>query len=234
MILPQAQPCPIGSKLKNTEAAFLQIHDLLFRRYDEQHWWPGDSPFEVMVGAILTQSTSWQNVEKAIVNLKTAGVMSPNALRQIPVPELAQLIHPAGYYNAKAVKLKALVRWLSASCGDNLNVFFTRDTGELRLQLLDVHGIGPETADSILLYAGNKPVFVIDAYTRRIFSRLGLKPENDTYDAWQILFTLNLPQNTQLFNEYHALLVRLGKESCRKQPVCGNCCLRDICRFQFS
>jgi endonuclease III related protein len=233
MIPPRAPLFRIGSTLKNTDAAFLKIYDLLFRRYGPQRWWPGDSPFEVMVGAILTQSTAWQNVEKAIVNLKTAGMMSPAALRAIPAPALAQLIYPAGYYNAKAVKLQALVRWLSASCGDNLNELFARDTGELRLQLLAVHGIGPETADSILLYAGNKPVFVIDAYTRRVFSRLGLKPENDTYDDWQMLFTRNLPQNTQLFNEYHALLVRLGKESCRKQPVCDNCCLRVLCRFQF-
>jgi len=215
--------------LKNTNAALLKIYNLLFRRYGSQHWWPGDSPLEVMVGAILTQSAAWQNVEKAIVNLKTAGVMSPAALRQIPTPELAQLIHPTGYYNAKAVKLQALVRWLRASCGDNLNTLFAMKTDLLRRQLLDVHGIGPETADSILLYAGNKPVFVIDAYTRRIFDRLGLKPEKDNYDDWQIFFTGNLPQNTKLFNEYHALLVRHGKEACRKQPICDNCCLREIC-----
>jgi endonuclease-3 related protein len=230
MTLPLTLPFRIGSKLKNTNAALLKIYNLLFRRYGSQHWWPGDSPFEVMVGAILTQSAAWQNVEKAIVNLKTAGVMSPAALRQIPTPELAQLIHPTGYYNAKAVKLQALVRWLRASCGDNLNTLFAMKTDLLRRQLLDVHGIGPETADSILLYAGNKPVFVIDAYTRRIFDRLGLKPEKDNYDDWQIFFTGNLPQNTKLFNEYHALLVRHGKEACRKQPICDNCCLREICK----
>ena len=229
MTLPLTLPFRIGSKLKNTNAALLKIYNLLFRRYGSQHWWPGDSPFEVMVGAILTQSAAWQNVEKAIVNLKTAGVMSPAVLRQIPTPELAQLIHPTGYYNAKAVKLQALVRWLRAFCGDNLNTLFAMKTDLLRRQLLDVHGIGPETADSILLYAGNKPVFVIDAYTRRIFDRLGLKPEKDNYDDWQIFFTGNLPQNTKLFNEYHALLVRHGKEACRKQPICDNCCLREIC-----
>jgi len=223
----------IGSTLKNTDAALLKIYDLLFRRYGPQSWWPGDSPFEVMVGAILTQSTAWQNVEKAIVNLKTAGVMSPASLRQIPTPELAQLIHPVGYYNAKALKLQALVRWLSASCGDNMNILFVRETDLLHRQLLAVHGIGPETADSILLYAGNKLVFVIDAYTRRIFSRLGLKPEHDTYDDWQIYFSGTLPQNTQLFNEYHALLVRLGKEACRKKPVCDDCCLRKICKSRL-
>ena len=230
MIPPRALPFRIGAKLKNTDATLLKIYDLLLRHCGPQHWWPGDSPFEVMVGAILTQSAAWQNVEKAIINLKTAGVMSSAALRQIPTPELAQLIHPTGYYNAKAVKLQALVRWLRASCGDNLNTLFAMETDFLRRQLLDVHGIGPETADSILLYAGKKPVFVIDAYTRRIFSRLDLKPDNDTYNDWQIFFTGNLPQNTKLFNEYHALLVRHGKEACRKQPICDNCCIREICK----
>ena len=230
MIPPLMPLFRIGSTLKITDDTLLKIYDLLFQRYGPQHWWPGDSPFEVMVGAILTQSAAWQNVEKAIVNLKTAGVMSPSALRQIPTTELVQLILPVGYYNAKAFKLQALVRWLRDSCGDNLDRLFTLETADLRQQLLTVHGIGPETADSILLYAGNKPVFVIDAYTRRIFSRLGLKPEHDTYDDWQIYFSGTLPQNTQLFNEYHALLVRLGKESCLKKPACDNCCLREICK----
>ena len=229
MILLPAPPFRIGSKLKSTEKTLLQIYRRLFKYYGPQHWWPGDSPFEVMVDAILTQSTAWQNVEKAVMNLKTAGAVSPAALREIHTPELAQLIRPSGYYNAKARKLQALVHWLSAVCGDNLNELFTRNTGELRLQLLGVHGVGPETADSILLYAGNQPVFVIDAYTRRIFSRLGLKSENDTYDAWQTFFMKNLPSDVELFNEYHALLVRHGKATCRKQPICGNCCLRDIC-----
>jgi endonuclease-3 related protein len=216
--------------LKNTEKTLLQIYHRLFEYYGPQHWWPGDSPLEVMVGAILTQSTAWQNVEKAIINLKTAGVMSSDALRDIPTPELAQLIRPSGYYNAKARKLQALLCWLSAVCGDNLNGLFTRNTGELRLQLLGVHGIGPETADSILLYAGNKPVFVIDTYTRCIYNRLGLGPKEDTYDAWQMFFMKNLPADVALFNEYHALLVRHGKEACRKQPTCDSCCMCDICR----
>ena len=174
--------------MKNNKT-LLEIYRRLFERYGPQHWWPGDSPFEVMVGAILTQSAAWQNVEKAISNLKNAGVMSPGALRNIPIDELAQLIHPCGYYNAKALKLKALVNWLGASCGDDLDKLFALDTDTLRQQFLAIHGIGPETADSILLYAGNKPVFVIDAYTRRIISRLGLTPEKDSYDAYQALFT---------------------------------------------
>lgn len=221
----------IGLKLRKTSKTLNEIYRRLFARYGPQHWWPGDSPFEVMVGAILTQSASWQNVEKAISNLKNAGMMSPLALRKIPTGELAQLIHPSGYYNAKVLKLKALVNWLGASCGDDLDRLFATDTHTLRQHLLAIHGIGPETADSILLYAGNKPVFVIDAYSRRIFSRLGLTPEKDSYPHYQALFMNNLPENTGLLNEYHALLVQLGKKSCRKQPVCDNCCLFEICRF---
>src|SRR5271157_4567753 len=160
----------------------MEIYRRLFERYGLQHWWPGESPFEVMVGAILTQSAAWQNVEKAISNLKKARVLSPEDLRNIPIDELAQLIHPCGYFNAKAMKLKALVNWLGSSCGDDFAKLFALDIDTLRQQLLAVHGIGPETADSILLYVGNKPVFVIDAYTRRIISRLGLNQEKDLYN----------------------------------------------------
>jgi endonuclease III related protein len=217
--------------LKNE--VLLNIYHRLFGCYGPQHWWPGDSPFEVMVGAILTQSAAWQNVEKAISHLKNNEVMSPLAIHNIPVAELAQLVHSCGYYNAKALKLKALVNWLDESCVDNFDKLFALDTDTLRKQLLGVYGIGPETADSILLYAGNKPVFVIDAYTRRIISRLGLVSEKDNYNAYQTFFMDNLPQNTELFNEYHALLIRLGKEVCRKQPICDRCCLFDICRFNL-
>ena len=210
----------------------MEIYRRLFERYGLQHWWPGESPFEVMVGAILTQSAAWQNVEKAISNLKKARVLSPEALHNIPIDELAQLIHPCGYFNAKAMKLKVLVNWLGSSCGDDFVKLFALDIDTLRQQLLAVHGIGSETADSILLYAGNKPVFVIDAYTRRIISRLGLTQEKDLYNDYQSLFMNNLQQNTALFNEYHALLVRLGKDVCRIQPVCERCCLLEICRFK--
>ena len=207
------------------------IYRKLYKHFGPQHWWPAETPFEVMVGAILTQSTNWQNVEKAITHLKTAGAMSPSAVRDLSTPDLAQLIRPSGYYRAKALKLKALVRWLSESCEDNLDQLFVMDTSLLRRQLLSVYGIGPETADSILLYAANKPVFVIDSYTRRISARLGLIPKEDSYNAYQAFFENNLPQNVTLFNEYHALLVRLGKDVCRKQPVCERCCLREICRL---
>ena len=184
-----------------------------------------------MVGAILTQSAAWVNVEKAIANLKAAGVLSPQALRCLNLQELAALIHPCGYYNAKADKLKSLVHWLGAYYHDNLSKLFASSPGQLRQQLLAVYGIGQETADSIILYAANHPVFVIDAYTRRIIGHIGLAPESNSYTAYQFIFMDNLPGDAVLFSEYHALLVCLGKNVCRKRPLCQQCCLRDICHF---
>jgi len=202
-----------------------EIYRMLFARFGPQRWWPAPEPFEIIVGAILTQSTAWTNVEKAIANLKAAGKLSPEALRQLPEAELAALIRPSGYYNVKARKLKAFTDWFGEQYGDSLENLFSGDIDNLRRQLLGVYGIGEETADSIILYAGNKPVFVIDAYTRRIISRLGLSPKTDSYAAHQELFMSNLPPDAALFNEYHALLVRLGKDFCRKRPLCEGCCL---------
>ncbi len=201
------------------------IYHKLFERFGPQHWWPAQEPFEVIVGAILTQSTAWTNVEKAIANLKAAGKLSPGALRRLPEAELAALIHPCGYYNIKARKLKTFVDWFGERYNDNLEKLFSGDIVSVRRELLGVNGIGEETADSILLYAGNKPVFVIDAYTRRIIERLGLAPQNNSYAAYQSLFMSNLLTDVKLFNEFHALLVRLGKEHCRKRPLCDGCCL---------
>ncbi|MGD9394389.1 MAG: hypothetical protein PVJ81_05515, partial [Dehalococcoidia bacterium] len=150
----------------------VDIYRRLMGRFGPQHWWPADEPFEVIIGAILTQSAAWGNVEKAIKNLRGAGALSPSALRKLPRAKLAELVYPCGYYNAKALKLKAFALWLGNHYQDDLNKLFALDAEELRRQLVDVHGIGPETADSIILYAAGKPVFVIDAYTRRIFSRL--------------------------------------------------------------
>lgn len=206
-----------------------EIYRQIFNRYGPQRWWPAETPFEVMVGAILTQSAAWTNVEKAVHNLKSAGALNPAALRQLSPDEIARLVRPSGYFNAKAKKLKALVEWLGQACRDDITRLSSISTEALRKQLLEVHGIGPETADSILLYAIGKPVFVIDAYTRRVLSRLDLAPEKDTYEAFQRLFMKNLPRDIRLFNEYHALLVRLGKEVCRPRPVCAECCLFDIC-----
>ena len=208
-----------------------EVYQRLLDRFGPQHWWPADEPFEVIVGAILTQSAAWGNVEKAIGNLRGAGALSPRALRKLPKAKLAELVYPCGYYNAKALKLKAFALWLGNHYDDDLNELFTLDAADLRQQLLSVHGVGQETADSIILYAAGKPVFVIDAYTRRIISRLGLAPEKESYTAYQALFEENLPQDAKLYNEYHALLVCLGKNVCRRQPLCGDCCLDDICHF---
>lgn len=210
------------------------IYRKLADTYGLQFWWPADEPFEVMVGAILTQSAVWGNVEKAITNLKAAGALSPQMIRRLPVSELAQIIYPCGYYNAKAVKLKALVDWLGSYCSDDIGRLVAVDINILREQLLSIHGIGPETADSILLYAVGKPAFVIDAYTRRIIDRIGLAPEDNSYDSYQRLFTDNLAADTGFFNEYHALLVKLAKDACRKKPFCRRCCLNDICLFNKS
>jgi endonuclease-3 related protein len=184
-----------------------------------------------MVGAILTQSAAWVNVEKAINNLKAAQALSPRALRRLSLSELATLIRPCGYFNAKARKLKALAGWLGHSFSDDLVKMSAISLRKLRPQLLAVHGIGEETADSIILYAANKPTFVIDAYTRRIIDRLGLAPHDHTYSAYQSLFMENLPRRTAFFNEYHALLVEHGKKVCRQRPLCPECCLKNICLY---
>jgi endonuclease-3 related protein len=197
----------------------------LLDRYGPQHWWPAEEPFEVIVGAILTQSTAWTNVEKAITSLKNSGNLSPAALRRLSDSELAGLIHSCGYYNVKARRLKSFVNWLGEKYDDDLDKMFTGDIEILRQALLSVYGIGEETADSIILYAGNRPTFVIDAYTRRIINRLGLTLDQNSYVAYQEFFVMNLPVDPSLFNEYHALLVRLGKDVCRTRPVCQNCCL---------
>jgi endonuclease-3 related protein len=211
---------------------FEAIYNRLLARYGRQHWWPAESPFEMMAGAILTQSAAWGNAAQAIAGLKAAGALSPPALRRMKQTELAGLIYPSGYYNAKAKKLKALADWVGKYCGDDIGRLIQANTEDLRRQLLGIYGIGPETADSILLYAAGRPVFVIDAYTRRIVDRLGLSPDGrGSYDDYQWLFTANLPADTGLFNEYHALLVRLGKDTCRRQPACSRCCLAGLCRF---
>ncbi len=209
----------------------LSIYHQLMDYYGPQHWWPAQEPFEVMVGAILTQSAAWLNVEKAMVNLKAAKALSPKALRQLSLSEIATLIHPCGYYNAKSLKLKSLAQWLGKYYNDNLNRLFANNTEHLRQELLPLPGIGQETADSIILYAANKPVFVIDAYTRRIINRVGMAPANNSYTAYQLLFMENLPPDAGLFNEYHALMVCLAKNVCHTHPLCHQCCLNNICHY---
>ena len=216
---------------QSVSQVLLNIYHRLMARYGPQYWWPAQEPFEIIVGAILTQSAAWRNVEKAIANLKAAKALSPEALRRYSLSEIATLVHPCGYYNAKALKLKSLASWLGKYYDDNLNKLFIGNTGHLRQQLLSVHGIGQETADSIMLYAARKPVFVIDAYTRRIINRIGLAPDSNSYIAYQTLFMDNLSTDVGLFNEYHALLVCLAKDVCRSHPLCQQCCLNSICRF---
>ncbi len=208
----------------------LEIYDRLYAHFGPQHWWPGETRWEIMVGAVLTQNTSWRNVEKAIENLKHAGRLAPDAMRRTRQDRLARLVRPSGYYNIKARKLKALVAFLDTNYDGDPSRMAGADLAQQRAELLTVYGVGPETADSILLYAAEQPVFVVDAYTRRIFSRLGLCAELVTYHDLQSLFMQHLPEDVALFNEYHALLVALGKNICQKRaPKCLDCPLRDIC-----
>ena len=207
----------------------LDIHRRLLRAYGPQGWWPGESAFEVIVGAILTQAASWKNVEKALASLKGAGVFSPEGLRRVSLEELATLVRSVGYFNSKARKLKSFMEHLGRRYRDDLGLMFTRDPSELRQELLSIYGIGEETADAILLYAGQLPFFVVDAYTRRIFARLGCVPQEHQYKHWQHLFLANLPTDISLFNEYHALLVCHGKERCRRDPLCHGCTVAELC-----
>ena len=213
----------------STNKKLKQIYQQLFNHYGPQFWWPADDPFEVIVGAILTQSTAWTNVEKAILELKKANVLNPVSLRDLPTDSLAQLIRSSGYYNVKARKLKAFVERLG-NYNDSIERMFASDIPQLRKELLSIYGIGQETADSIILYAAGKPIFVIDAYTHRIMDRLGLNPDYGNYAALQTVFMGNLTPDENLFNEYHALFVRHGKEVCQKSsPSCDGCCLRNMC-----
>jgi endonuclease III related protein len=294
-----------------TRRALLAVHDRLLAVYGSQRWWPGDTPFEVMVGAILTQNTAWSNVEKAMANLKgnppyppffkggyensnfpshalaslseerestgsypphlaarsnavppfekggrrgdfgtaslsphharaedprpaysTQGILDPEAILAVSADELAQRIRPAGYFNVKAKRLRSFCAWYLEHGGHHGLARW--DTSALRHALLKVNGVGPETADDILLYAFRRPVFVIDAYTRRLFSRLGLVAGDEDYETLRTLFEAHLPSEASLFNEYHALIVRHAKHVCRKQPRCGECCLADDCDFAHS
>lgn len=181
-----------------------------------------------MVGAILTQNTNWRNVEKAIANLKAAKLLDPHALRNTRIERLAELIRPAGYYNIKAARLMNLLSAFVDDFAGNLDAFFSGRVRELRERLLAVHGVGPETADSIVLYAAGKPTFVVDAYTYRMAVRHGLILDDAAYDEVKALFEDNLPEDAQLFNEYHALIVRLGKEFCKKTPLCPGCPLESF------
>ncbi|MFH1857216.1 MAG: endonuclease III domain-containing protein [Candidatus Omnitrophota bacterium] len=204
----------------------LSIYDRLYKTFGPQHWWPGETKFEIMVGAILTQNTSWQNVEKAIGELRKRDMLSFDKLKKVPVKELASLIKSCGYYNVKAKRLKSFFDFLAEKGG--VDGVFKEDSFVLRGQLLRVNGIGPETADSILLYAGHMPFFVVDAYTKRILRAHKIIDEKAGYEEVQNLFMDNLKCDEKLFNEYHALIVRLGKEYCKTKPKCDRCPLKGV------
>ena len=205
----------------------MDIYSRLYARFGPQGWWPGRTPFEIAVGAILTQNTNWSNVEKAIANLRKAGVLSPRKLFALPEKKLAALIRPSGYYNVKAKRLRAFLTLLCKNYGGSLRRMFRLPPEELRGKLLAVKGIGEETADSIILYAAGKPTFVVDTYTRRILSRHGLCEPNAAYAEIKRFFESRLKPDAALFNEFHALLVRLGNTLCRpRKPLCDRCPLQ--------
>ena len=207
----------------------LDIYHKLYKAFGPQHWWPGSTPFEVAVGAVLTQNTNWVNVEKAILNLKRQGVLSARALHKMHQDELASLIRPAGYFNVKAKRLKSFIDFLMNETHGSMKIMKNRDDRELRMKLLGVNGIGQETADSILLYALEKPVFVIDAYTKRVLSRHNVMDHDRSYEDYQELFHSTLQRDVQLFNEYHALFVKVGKSFCKRSaPLCIRCPLHGL------
>ena len=207
----------------------IEVQERLLTTFGPQHWWPGESPFEVMVGAVLVQNTSWRNVERAIANLRDADLMEPRSLFAIAESELAELIRPAGYFQVKARRLRNLLRLVVDEYGGSLEAMFQTDLSTLREELLGVSGIGPETADAILLYVAGKPTFVVDTYTHRILARHGWIGYDADYQEIKDYFESGLPQDAKLYNEYHALVVRLGKDYCRKSnPKCDECPLRDM------
>ncbi len=212
-----------------TSKRLSKIYNILYKIYGPRNWWPADSPFEVIVGAILTQNTSWENVKKAIANLKKKRKLSLRQLYKIKISGLSSLIKSCGYHNIKAKRLKSFIDYLFKNYKGSLSKFFSKSTGNIRKQLLAINGIGPETADSILLYAAGKAVFVVDAYTKRILERQGLIKPNASYEQIQQLFENNLPKSSKLFNEYHALIVEHAKWVCKKKPICSECALRKGC-----
>jgi endonuclease-3 related protein len=216
-----------------------RVFDFLYAAYGAQHWWPvtSDAPresnegrFEIMLGAVLTQNTAWSNVEKAIACLKKEKLLSVKALAKAPLAKIKKCVRSAGYYNQKARYVKSLALYLEKNYGGNLQRFFSQPPGSLRKELLSLRGVGPETADSVLLYAGGKRFFVVDAYTRRVFKRFGLLKGREDYEEIRALFEENLPRDARIYNEFHALVVELAKRCClKKKPLCAACPLRGRC-----
>ncbi len=208
----------------------MEIYNLLFSAFGPQNWWPADTELEMMVGAILTQNTSWNNVEKAILNLKEEDLLSIKGLSQIPESIIAEYIRPAGYYNLKVKRLKNLIKFIENRYNGDINKLFSLDTETIRKELLSVKGIGMETADSIVLYGAGRPLFVVDTYTHRILIRHGLIEEEAGYNDLQMFFMDNLSHDVELFKEFHALIVKVGKDFCRRKPLCANCPLENLNR----
>jgi endonuclease-3 related protein len=205
----------------------INIYHKLYQTFGPQHWWPGKTPLEIAIGAILTQNTNWGNVEKAIDNLKKQNALSARVIHKMPVKKLSELIRPTGYFNIKAKRLKSFIDFLMNDYHGSMKRMKNTDMHSLRKKLLSINGIGPETADSILLYALGKPFFVIDAYTKRVLSRHGIMEHEKSYDEFQELFYSALEKDVKLFNEYHALFVRIGKTFCKKKkPICELCPLK--------
>jgi endonuclease-3 related protein len=218
-----------GGRVPALHTSVRRYYDVLFAAHGPQHWWPGRTAFEIIVGAILTQNTSWSNVEIALRNLRREELLTPRAIERVSLARLGRLIRSSGYFRQKAKKLKYFVRFVRSEYGGSLNRMFRDSTVILRERLLAVHGIGPETADAILLYAGKHPVFVVDAYTRRMLERHSLAAPTQSYEEIRQLFERNLPAAAPLYNEFHALIVRNGKEYCRtNDPRCSECPLHSL------
>jgi len=213
-----------------TGRRLLTMYDSMLDHFGPQGWWPAQTPLEMMVGAVLTQNTNWGNVEKALGSLKKGGELTLERLHRLPVESLADAVRPAGYFNIKAQRLKNLIRFMMEAYGGDIPRMLEDESRRLRSGLLGVKGIGPETADSILLYAAFRPVFVVDTYTHRMLSRHDLADEQASYDELQAVFTDALPEDVPLFQEFHALIVRTGKEYCRKKPLCDLCPVRGVDR----
>jgi len=211
------------------------FYESMYGYFGPRGWWPGESQFEICVGAILTQSVSWKNVAKAIDNLKSIGLLDIFEMYHRPVEDIEVCIVPTLYYKMKARKLKCFVNHLVEKYNGDFSRMFNKSIAELRKELLGIYGIGPETADSIILYAAEKPIFVVDAYTRRIFSRLGFWNEIVTYEQMQEFFMKHLPPETQFYNEYHAQIVGVGNRFCsNKKPRCAECPISSKCKKIYS
>jgi endonuclease-3 related protein len=218
--------------MQQTQEVLMGIYHTLLEHFGPRGWWPADFPLEVIIGAVLTQAVAWKNVTRAIDNLKRANLMDLNIIIDIDEEDLAQHIKPALYHRQKAKKLKALMTFIATEYNGDLDLMFAESLPILRKKLLGIWGIGPETADSILLYAGDKTVFVVDTYTKRIFNRLGMVAENISYQEMQEYLQKNIPSDLYIYNEYHALLVGLGANYCKKsRPHCSKCPLLNLCKY---